>query len=90
VERELAAKLENMISMLRLAESARASLDSALRHAGDVAGRVQVLRRWFAGIQGAHAMTKTVVAGRDEAAELRALRPREERRHSIAPWINKR
>jgi hypothetical protein len=93
VERELAqelAELESLIAALPLAESARASLDREVRYARDMEERAQVLRRWFAGMQHAYAMSETIVAGRDQAANERTMSPRQqERPHSIAPWLRR-
>ena len=51
----------SQISGLPLAESARASLETKLRYARDVAERLQVLKRWFAAIERAYAMTEAIV-----------------------------
>jgi hypothetical protein len=92
MERELTAELvqlESMISALPLAESARASLDAELRYARGVAGRVQVPRKWLAGMQHVYAMHEALIAPREHAAEARAMWPREQRPHGIAPWLRR-
>jgi hypothetical protein len=93
VERELKAELAELESMLLgmpLSESSRVSLDGALRYARGVEERVQVLRRWFTGMQQAYAMSEAITGHLRDRAELRSAAPRqEERPRSITPWLRR-
>jgi hypothetical protein len=89
VERELAAELARamrQISTLPLAESARARLNQALANSHGVAERLQVLKRWFARMERAYAMTEAMVGPYMDRAEARAELPVNEWRPlSIVP-----
>jgi hypothetical protein len=78
------------LAQFNLAESTVRSLDSELARAGGKDAQLAVLDRWIDSMERAHAMTQTIVAGRDQAAYERAMmrpRPLPERLHSIAPWV---
>jgi hypothetical protein len=90
-ERELAKELAELESLIPtpLSESARVSLDRSLLYARDMAARVQVLRRWFAGMQHAYAMSEAAIGHLRDRAELRsAAPPLGSERHVIwrEPW----
>jgi hypothetical protein len=69
-----------------LPESTARCLDAELTRAGSEVAQLAVLDRWIDSMERAYAMTERIVAGRDVAAEQRAMRPRqEERRLTIKP-----
>ena len=85
------------LAQFNLAESTARSLDAELaralhgRNAVDgAAAQLAILDRRLAGMERAYAMSETIVAGRDAAAEQRAMRPRQqERLLTIAPWLRR-
>jgi hypothetical protein len=67
------------LGAFNLSESMARDLDASLSRASGEAERIAILNRWIARLSAAYAMSETIVAGRDAAAEGRAMRLREER-----------
>jgi hypothetical protein len=80
---------KHRLAQCNLPESSARRLDTELALAGSEAAQLAILDRWLAAMERAYAMTEAIVAGRDRRAEERCTRPREERPHSIAPWLRR-
>jgi hypothetical protein len=99
---QLRAEIETRkrrLAQLALAESMQAKLDGELARAqlgrnniDGAAAQLIVLDCWLTRMAAAHRMRETIVNGRDQAADVRAARPRprEERPASAAPWLYQR